>query len=289
MSINYSISGALDIHEAYEHVKQNTPEYLTFQEDLQKFKDLVVNLEKNKTGATFVHFGDGDYFFLKKVPVGSAEPGRRALSIPYDRFNIQPFIEGWQKNDYFCVEYLERPMRGRFHELFPHLETIATEFIYGLTMSRWFFKTFKGKIGLIGASEKLNLIQELMKRKEYQEYLGLESFNDYITIPQRFACDNLENTVNFVKEQLEKSNPETTVFLFGVGHVKSGLIHQLKSIKNAIYLDVGGGIDGIAGVIDPERPYALEWVNHRMKSYDYSRLDLLNYNISTDKNLKWIE
>jgi hypothetical protein len=262
--------------------------YPNFQIDLYEFKELLLTKEKNKEGASFLHFGDGDYFFLKKIPIGSATPGRRALSIPYDMFDIAPFKEGWAKADYHCVEYLENGMKEKLHELYPNQKTIATEFLYGLTMNKWFFKTFAGKIGLIGAGNKLNVIKELMKYKEYQEYLGLSNFNDYIEIPQQFACDNIDNTLQCVKEQLEKSNNDTFIFLYGVGHVKSGLIHHLPKIKNAIYLDIGAGIDGIAGLIDPERPYSYGWNNYRMKNYDYSNIDLLNYNINEDKNIIYI-
>ena len=289
MSINYSVEDALDANQITEEQRKNHPFYSAFQEDLQKFKDLVLDLEKTKTGATFVHFGDGDYYFMKKIPCGSATPGRRALSIPYEQFDILPYIEGWKKADYHCVEYLECPMRGRLEELFPNSTTIATEFLYGLTMSRWFTKTFKGKIGLIGAKDKMDLIQELMKRKEYQEYLGLEKFNDYICVPQKFACDDLEGTVQMVKEQLENADPETFIYLYGVGHVKSGLIHRLKEFKNAIYLDVGGGIDGLAGCIDPDRPYAKAWVNHRLTNYFYGNIDYLNYNQGNDVNICYLD
>jgi hypothetical protein len=281
----YEIEGAVD---ATQLSGKQLPVYPEFQHDLEEFKKLVVELEKSGKGATFVHFGDGDYYFLKKQAIGSAQPGRRALSIPYEQFDITPFIEGWKLADYHCVEYLEEPMRGRLEELFPGQQTIATEFLYGLTMNRWFLKTFKGKVGLIGAGNKLQVIRELMKYPEYQEYLGIEKFNDYISIPQKFACDDLRSTVEMVREQLEKADPETTVFLYGVGHVKSGLIHQLKAIKPAVYLDVGGGMDGLAGVLDPDRPYAKAWINHRMRDYDYTSVDLLNYNISDDKNIRYL-
>lgn len=223
-----------------------------FQIRLEEFKQLIINLVNEEKGATFVHFGDGDYYFLKKQPVGSARPGKRALKVSYNRFDITPFIEGWKKADYHCVEYLEKNNRNMLHELFPDQKTIPTEYLYGLTSSKWFFKTFKGKIGLIGAGEKMDLIKDLMKREEYQNYLGIDNFNDYIKIPQKFACDNLNNTIQMVKEQLEKADPETKVYLYGVGHVKSGLIHHLSSFKNAVYLDVGAGIDGIAGLLYPE-------------------------------------
>ena len=286
MNNNYNIEGTS--HILNKRFANGSLTYPTFQEDLIKFKNLIIELEKDKKGASFVHFGDGDYFFLKKEAVGSATPGRRALSIPYDKFDITPFREGWLKADYHCVEYLEPGNKDKLLELYPGQKTIATEFLYGLAMNRWFFQQFKGKIGLIGASEKLDIIKELMKYPEYQNYLGLEQINDYINVPQKFACDNIENTVNMVKTQLENSNPDTFVYLYGVGHVKSGLIHHLPKIKNAIYLDIGAGIDALAGLIDPERPYAGNWINYQMKNYNYRNIDLLQYSSNNDKNRKVI-
>jgi hypothetical protein len=279
------IEGTSDI----KHTEINKlPLYYTFQKDLENFKNLLILLENEKKGASFIHFGDGDYFFLKKIAIGSATPGKRALSIPYDKFDITPYREGWLKADYHCVEYLERGMPEKLNELYPGQKTIATEFLYGLIMNKWFFKTFKGRMGLIGACEKLDIIKELMNHKEYQEYVGLDRFNDYIKIPQRFACDDLSGTINMVKEQLEKANKATFVYLYGVGHVKSGLIHHLPKIKNAIYLDVGAGIDGLAGLIDTDRPYANNWINYRLKNYNYNSLDLLNYDKNKDVKLKYV-
>lgn len=288
MDKTYYIDGAIHYTSPDQSIKTNPNYYPSFQTDLNNFKELLIKKEANKEGASFVHFGDGDYFFLKKIAIGSATPGRRALSIPYDRFDITPFREGWAKADYHCVEYLEDGMISKLHELYPKQPTIPTEFLYGLTMNKWFFKTFKGKIGLIGAKNKLNIIKDLMKHPQYKGYIGLDYFNDYIEIPQQFACDNLDNTVQMVKEQLEKANNETFIFLYGVGHVKSGLIHYLPNFKNAIYLDVGAGIDAIAGIIDPERPYAYGWNNYRMKNYDYGGIDLLNYNIHNDNKIIYI-
>jgi hypothetical protein len=262
--------------------------FTDFQKRLREFKKQIKDEVENNEGKSYVHFGDGDYFFLRNIPLGSAQPGKRALSIPYSSLNIQPFREGWAKADYHCVEYLERGMPEKLNELYPGQKTIPTEYLYGLTSNRWFLKTFQGKIGLIGAGEKMDLIKELMKHKKYQEYLGLEKFNDYIKIPQKFACDNLVNTINMVKKQLETADSETRIYLYGVGHVKSGLIHHLPKIKKAIYLDVGAGIDGLAGLLDLDRPYAKNWINHRLRDYDYSKLDLLNYHEFKDKKIVYL-
>ena len=80
-----------------------------------------------------------------------------------------------------------------FNSLFPHRSVqIPAEYGYGLVANKWLTKSFSGKIGLIGADEKIDLIKQLIQRKEYKEYLGLDNFNDYIKIPQKFACDNLD-------------------------------------------------------------------------------------------------
>ncbi len=283
----YKIVGA----EHYQHENQQFIDdenyYSLFQDELKLFKLLVQNLFKKGQSATFIHFGDGDYRFLKAQPIGSAQPGRRALSVPYNKLDLRPFREGFIKNDHICVEYLESGGRESLRELYPDiLATIPTEFLYGLTANKWFFSMFKGHIGLIGAAEKLQLIKQLIQREEYQEYIGLEKFNDYINIPQKFACDDISKTIQMVKEQLEKADPETRIYLCGVGHVKSALFHHLPSFKKAIYIDIGAGIDGLAGLLDPFRPYAYGWVNYRLKNYDYSKIDLLNYDISSDKNMQ---
>jgi hypothetical protein len=284
----YKIEGAIHNPGGRQWLKY-TNHFPEFQEKLVQFKNQVIQEVEKKEGKSYIHFGDGDYYFLKKIPIGSARPGKRALSISYNKLNTKPFLQGWMKADYHSVEYLEGNIQNKFDEFSCRpVPPIPTEYLYGLTMNKWFFKTFKGKIGLIGAAPKIDLIKELMKYPKYQEYLGLEKFNDYIKIPQKFACDNLQDTINMVKEQLEKADPDTRVYLYGIGHVKLGVAHLLPKMKKAVYLDVGGGLDGIAGILDPDRPYAKGWINHRLKNYDYSQLDLLNYNQSRDKNIVFL-
>ena len=116
-----------------------------------------------------------------------------------------------------------------------------------------------------------------MQNQEYQEYLGLEKFQDYIHIPQTFACDNIDETEELVAEQLKSS--KSKIFLLGVGHVKSALLHRLKKYKDAVFLDVGSSRDALAGIIDHGRPYMGDWTNYRTREFDYSSLDILQYDI----------
>ena len=146
------------------------------------------------------------------------------------------------------------------------------------------FKTFTGKIGLIGADTKMNIIQNIIEAPQYQEYLGLEKFEDYISLPQKFACDDIDATEKMVGEQLEKSTSK--IFLMGMGHVKSGLIHRLKKYTDAVFLDVGSSLDAIAGIIDVDRPYFGDWTNYQIDEKNlYEGVDFLQYNSNKGKHI----
>ena len=74
---------------------------------------------------------------------------------------------------------------------------------------------------------------------------------------------------------MEKSTSD--IFLLGIGHAKSGVLHKFKKYKKAIFMDVGAGIDMIAGCININRPFAGSWVNYRIEGYDYTNIDYLRY------------
>tara|TARA_Y100000034_G_scaffold128438_1_gene182998 strand:+ start:163 stop:1023 length:861 start_codon:yes stop_codon:yes gene_type:complete len=269
----YKIEGTVNLDPNPCFNDPNT--FTEFQSGLNKFKSHIKQLVDNKESKTFYKFGDGDYYFLTKNEVGSAKPGNRALSKSYNTINHQDFVDGAQLNDYYtCEIYPEN--RKMFKEVISEKEMdYPAEYGYGLVGNKWFFETFKGKIGLIGASEKLYLIEELMRYDEYKEYLSLDKFNDYIHFPQKYACDDIELVEEFVGNQLRDSNSD--IFLVGIGHSKSGVLHRLKKYTNAIFMDVGAGIDMIAGCINIRRPYAGDWINYRIKNYDYSNIDYLRY------------
>lgn len=37
--------------------------------------------------------------------------------------------------------------------------------------------------------------------------------------------------------------------------IKSKVLHHLNKFKNTVFIDIGSGIDAIAGIIDKERSY----------------------------------
>ena len=257
-----------------------------FQEGLQNFKRWLENSVNAGESKTIYKFGDGDYYFLKKIPVGSASPGKRAIGKSYDDLkNHHEFVEGVCKNDLIAVEIYNTHY---FADLFPGAGIhIPAEYGYGLVANRWLTKTFSGKIGLIGANQKIDLIQSLLEQDEYKKFLGLNDFNDYISIPQKFACDDLDEVEKSIARQLSESKEETKIFLVGIGHVKSGLLHRMKKYKNAIFYDVGSGIDALAGIVDFNRPYMGAWTNYRLKDFNYDNIDFLQYTPDPSKEI-WI-
>ena len=269
----YKIEGTINNDQNPCFLDETT--YPKFQEELEKFKHLLIELVYLKEPKTFYKFGDGDYYFLNKIPTGSATPGRRALSKSYDDINHDAFVKGAQECDYYtCEIYPEN--RVNYLDVIQRQIDFPAEFGYGLVANKWLLKTFAGQIGLIGAGSKLNIIKNLMEAPQYQEYLGLEKFEDYISLPQKFACDDLEATEKMVASQLMKSTSK--IFLMGMGHVKSGLIHRLSKYRNAVFLDVGASIDALAGIIDIDRPYMGDWTNYQIDDVQlYKGIDFLAY------------
>ena len=271
-SREYKISGSTNLNWNPVYVsKKNFP---SFQSSLEIFKANLVKDIKSKKSISYLKFGDGDYYFLTGKSIGSAAPGKRALSRALTSTELSEYVTNSKKVDKYLCE-IDSQNRKYFKDLFGSIEPIPAEFVYGLTANHWLTK-LPFKIGLIGADRKIEIIKNLMQFPEYQNYLGLEKFTDYIQIPQKFACDNLSLRLAELETQI--LNSEAEIFLIGVGHVKSGILSEIAKMRNAVYLDIGSGVDAIAGLIDAKRPYFGSWVNHRVKKGQiYDGVDLLQY------------
>lgn len=269
----YKIENTKFLNAPSEYMDVNT--YPNFSNQLSEFKNLLKEQVENNLATSYYKFGDGDYYFLKKESVGSAKPGNRALKKGYWRINHKEFVKGSKLNNYYLCEILESN-RKYFYEIFKNNFNFPAEFVYGLVANKWLTKNFQGKIGLIGAKEKLEIIDELLENQQYKEYLNLDKFNDYIEIPQKFAVDSINNLRKDLEKKLMASN--SNIFLYGIGHVKSGVSHLLPQYKRAVYLDIGSGIDALAGIIDKKRPYFGDWTNHKLKNEKiYHNVDYLNF------------
>lgn len=266
----YQLPGCMNLDESQDLLREGLS--ANFVEGFTAFKDAVS--AGVGAGETWFKFGDGDFHFLTKSEVGSAKPGNRALSKGYESIDHDAFVRGSLLcSKYMCELY---PINQKlFSQVFPN-KTIDfwADYVYAAVASRWLTSSFAGRIGLIGAEEKLDLISELLTHPAYQEYLGLGSFSDYVSVPQKFACDDLETVSRDVELQLRSAKSE--IFLVGIGHVKSGLLWRLPSFHKALYLDCGSGLDALAGIVNRSRPYFGQWLNFRLPESDpYKNLDYL--------------
>ena len=50
----------------------------------------------------------------------------------------------------------------------------------------------------------------------------------------------------------------------------------LKEYSDAIFIDVGCGLDALAGIVCQDRPYFADWTDYRLKDYDYKSIDFMD-------------
>lgn len=251
-----------------------------YQEDFIKFKQFIIENEKPKV---LLRAYDGEFWFLKKKKVGNV--GTRHVSIDINDNIVKKFYNNSLKCDKFASHLTVMP-NGGMHKLYSSVYgnkkiDYPMEFHYAIVLNKWIFKNFKNQIGLIGGKEKIKLIKELIKYKEYRDYLGIDFFTDYVEIPERFGCDDTEKLELLVKEQLK--NSKAKIFLFGIGICKLAIAYKFKDFYPATYIDIGGLLTGLAGFLSRKRPYAFKWTNFRIKNYDYSKIDPIDFNINHDK------
>ena len=185
----------------------------------------------------------------------------------------------------FKDAYLEYKSLNKTEELFDNTEIfdnynknynfkdiidIPFDIIYALIANKWILKTFKNKIGFIGASPKVEYIKKLMQYKEYQDFIGNDYFTDYIGIPQRGAINDPE-LIKTIEEGVKKSSCD--IFIMGMGISKLSFFDEIKNFKNCIFYDAGSGLDSIAGYGNHTRPYMGSWQNYRIKDKPCEGID----------------
>ncbi len=272
INLNYFYKNNLKllIEKPYENFIK---EYLNFEKNLIKFY---------KENRTYIIFDEDYYIYKNKI----------------SKLKDVVFNENLKENNYICIEVLKHNLLDKYNELYPkniisgngliniyksNKKPIPSEFIYGIVSNKLIFKYFKNSIGLIGVDEKLKIIMRLMKHKEYQEYLGLNEFTDYINIPNKIDSSDINKIRKYLKSEL--SNTKSKIFLVSIGNIKSYLFNLLKNYKTAIFIDIGFYIDAIAGIIDYRRPFAADWINYKLKDYDYSKINNLKYETKLERYL----
>jgi hypothetical protein len=154
-------------------------------------------------------------------------------------------------------------------------QKINTESVYALVANRLIFRMFPdNEILLVGQEEKMNAIKKLMEYKQYRDYLGISFFSGFVCVPKVGAADNEEQILNDIKKAVDLHKPK--IILIGVGSAKLYILPRIRFLSDAVVIDIGAGIDALAGVISQDRPYFADWINFKSNNINYSNMDLMD-------------
>lgn len=279
MHDQYKIEGTSNLDsEQLDGFEYNDPNYWSnFQEDWEKFKDII----KQNKNCVIMRIYDGELLFLQRKKVGNIP--KRHCNQNLRHKDLEPFKQGINDVDYLCIQLNQRFM-NEYKKLFTREIDFPMEFCYAIVLNKWIFKQFPNEIALIGGSEKMKIIKDLMKYKEYRDYLGIESFTDYISVPERYASNDPDHVLDSIEEQLR--NSKAKIFLYGIGISKLAIAPYFRFIKEGTYIDIGSGMSALAGFASINRPYHGLWINHRMKDYDYGNTDRMD---GDERNVKYLK
>ncbi len=228
---------------------------------------------------SIIRVSDGEGYFLKEQTFGNIGK-RHFLSQNTAKIDYPKWKERLEENDEICFD-LVWSLRRIYKDILSNQkknlrwEYCPFDVIYAEIATRRFFSLTKNhKVGLIGAGAKLELIQNLLKYPEYRRYIGIEDFTQYIHVPQRGACDEAEGVYRNIIDQIG-DNP-CDIYLVGMGIAKLYIQSQLKKELQVSFLDIGCGLDALAGIIPNDKPFFGDWINYRIEGYNYKDIDFLS-------------
>lgn len=247
------------------------------QEYYEELKKIIKENLKEKRKFSIIRLGDGEAYFLQGKYHGNIK--KRHLT---DKTTNDLDLEEWKKyyfkNDLktydinWSLRKLWQPIEGKKikNNFFPLNTT------YALIATRDLFKiTENYKVGIIGPESKIKIIKSLIKNGQYQQYLGIKHFSAYINVPQTGACNDVNYLFKNIVNQI-KNSTKCDIYLVGIGIAKLNLLSRLRDELNIFLLDIGTGVDALAGIIPKDKPFFGDWVNYKIKNYDYDKINLLS-------------
>lgn len=233
----------------------------------------ISEMVEKKESYTIIRVGDGEANFLRGVIKGNTKSRHYTSDSAPDKKYLAQFKDGLLACDSLHVE-MYKSVQGAFNGIYKNLvfSEIPLECIYALVASRKIFKS-NYTIGIIGADNKIAIIQQLFNHEEYRHYIGRDSFDDYISVPERGSSNDVTALTQHIVDNL---NPNVDIYLIGVGVAKMAIMQHLKEKSNAVFIDVGCGISALAGLVSNDRPYFADWINFRLKGFDYSTVDAVD-------------
>lgn len=251
-------------------------------------KSLILLSKKlhEKTPFSLVRLGDSEMLFMDGKMVGNIVK-RSFLTNDVSQFDLNLYREFTLKNDFVSVGDIYFLKKFLSFDIPKEKQIISVECVYQLIASKLLFYVLNGyKVGVIGAYEKIEIIKKLMSYAEYREYLGLNRIIEYIQIPQKGASKDYIKTMSKIEEQI---SGRADVYLVGISVAKLIILPKLRDKYCKVFIDIGVGIDAIAGVIPNTKPFFGNWVNYKLRDFDYSRVNFFSDQKHAKKNIENIK
>lgn len=265
MNSYFEIPNTINYDPQQMKIEYKSPDnYPNWLDKYNELKNKILLWSKNNKSKVIIRCFDGEWKYLNKTKM-------RYLEGYYNTFDEK--IINKMKENLNNVDILTSHLthvEDRIKVLPNRKLDYPMEFIYSLLSTKWILNNFKNEITLIGGSDRMELIKQLMKSKEYRTYINQDRFNEYISVPNKQCCEQMDTISKSIEEGLR--NSKSKIVLFGMGISKLGIIDKLKGYHNAIYIDIGHGMDCLAGIGNPIRPYFGMWKNYRLKKFNYNNI-----------------
>jgi hypothetical protein len=242
--------------------------------------EMIAQALSNQRPLSVIRLGDGEAFFLQGRLHGNI--GARHVDLKKNKeFDLSEWRKRLGNNEMLCFDILWS-LRSLWVPIFG--EKVQRDFfplnaVYAWLAGRKLFNRYKGlKIGLIGAEPKLDLIRRLITYVDYQSYLGINGFHSYLSVPQVGACSDADLLVENLVRQIRDDPAD--LYLLGMGIAKIYVQSELKNRTKKIFIDVGCGLDALAGIVPLDRPSFAAWTNYRLREFDYAKIDQLAWKLS---------
>lgn len=261
-----------------QYIKGNlrliTSPLVTYYDELWKTIETKV---ANKEAYTIMRVGDGEANFLRGIIKGNTAKRHLTTGKP----PTQEYLDLFKRNLLLCDSIHVQMYKGDFRSFQTIYKRnifseIPLECIYALVASRKIFKN-DYKIGIIGSDKKIPVIKKLLEHEEYRAYLGRDQFEDYISVPERGSTNDVEALFEDISSKLKS---EIDIYIIGIGIAKMAILARFKEVSTSVFIDVGCGISALAGLTGNDRPYFGDWVNFRLKDFDYSTIDVMDADMS---------
>lgn len=271
---SYSYRDLVDFKNPYALRK---PLQVYYDELLKILKDKIDRGEK----FSVIRLDDGEAYFLRKELHGNIL--RRHLTGEKYEIDTKEWVSAYQSNDLQAYN-INKELRKLWYPVIGK-ESLKNFFplhaVYCLVATKDIFRIAKGnKVGLIGSNNKLDIIKKLMEYEEYREYLGIENFSEYIRIPETGGANNPDQLFDDIKRQ---STGESDIYMVGIGIVKLKVLSKIRDEFNSVIIDIGAGMDAVAGIVPKDSRMFGLWRNYKLYNYDYSKIDALSSKKETMK------